>query len=175
MNPFITSSSPSPTGSAPGPKRRRTTALRLAGAVTLATALGLAVVVPANADGGGGSDRQGQCSMRSNWELKASPDNGRILVELRVDTSHIGRVWTWSLTDNSTLVASGESRTDSSGQGRLEVQRRIDDQQGRDTIDVVAADTVTGETCAGEVALSGQGGGQQGGGQHGGGHHGGDA
>lgn len=135
-------------------KKTRT---RLATVMVLAAGLSTVATVPALADGGGGhSDSQGHCSMHANWELKASPDNNRIRVELRVDTNRIGQVWSWSFTDNGTLAAEGQNRTGNSGNGRLEVQKLIANQMGRDIIVMAASNTVTGETCAGQVVLSGR-------------------
>lgn len=133
----------------------RKTRTRLAAAMALAAGLAVIATTPALADGGGHSDNQGRCSMHSDWELKASPDNNKIQVELRVDTNRIGQLWTWSFTDNGTMAASGENKTGNSGDGRLEVQKNIDDQMGRDVIVMAASNTVTGETCTGQVVLSG--------------------
>lgn len=127
----------------------------LTAAATLATGLAIAAVGPAQADGGGHSSDQGRCSMRSTWELKASPDDNKIRVEVRVDTGRAAQLWDWSISDNGAVASSGHAKTKSSSEGRFEVQRRIDNLKGRDHIDLSATNAGSGETCTGHVSLAG--------------------
>jgi hypothetical protein len=129
----------------------------LAAAITLGAGLAIAAVGPAQADGGGHSSDEGNCSMQSTFELKASPDAHKIRVEVRVDTGHPGQLWDWSISDNAMVVASGQSTTKDESDGRFEVQRRIANLMGRDSIDLSATNTANGETCMGHVVLAGGG------------------
>jgi hypothetical protein len=131
--------------------------IHLAAAAALAAGLAIGAVGPAQADGGGHSSDQGSCSMKSTWELKASPDGNKVRVEVRVDTGHSGQLWDWSISDNATVVASGQSKTKDQSDGRFEVQRRIDNLMGRDSIDLSATNAADGETCMGHVVLAGGG------------------
>jgi hypothetical protein len=131
--------------------------IRLAAAVSLTTGLGFAMVAPASAHDGGGSSRQGNCSMRSQWELKASQDGDdhrRIEVEFRIDTNRGGQTWNWTISDNQAMQLQGANRTQQGNQ-RIDVRRTIPNQQGVDQIMMDAQNTVTGETCQGTVVLRG--------------------
>lgn len=129
----------------------------VAAVILATTGLAVAASVPAQADGGGKTTDQGGCSMKSTFELKASPDGNRIRVEVRVDTGHAGQLWDWSISDNATVVDWGQSKTKPESDGRFEVQRRIDNLMGRDAIDLSASNAATGETCMGHVVLAGGG------------------
>ena len=128
---------------------------RLAAVVSLTAGMAVVASIPAQADGGGGSNK-GRCSMHSTWELKGSPDHGKIRVEVRVDTGHAGQVWAWQIMDNGTLAVEGQSRTGQSSNGRFEVQRRIPNNQGVDQIQLTASNAASGESCVGQVNVRGR-------------------
>jgi hypothetical protein len=129
------------------------------------------------ADGGGGDSHQGNCSMNSMWELKASSDGDGlqpgdhgghhgIEVEFRIRTDHNGKyrdnhggnhrgdLWNWMISDNGTMAKQG---TGHANQGDDSLRRRINipNADGPDTIQLDAMNTVTGETCQGQVVVRG--------------------
>ena len=135
----------------------------LAVGVAMTTGLGVGLAMPAMADGGGQSN-QGDCSMGSTWELKASPNGGGlrrdghgrhhgIEVEFRIRTnSDNGDMWNWMISDNGNVVKQGSAkgRDDS-----IERRRNVANLDGPDTIVFNATDTVSGETCTGQVVVQG--------------------
>ena len=73
-------------------------------------------------------------------------------VEAKIDSNRGGDLWNWSFTDNGTVVAMGQKRTERGSQS-FDVQRRTRNQVGPDTIVLNASNTMTGETCLGQVVL----------------------
>jgi hypothetical protein len=146
------------------PMHKKTLA-SLAAGVTVTTGLGIALAMPASADHGGGSSRQGDCSMGSTWELRASAngdhdgvrrdDHGHhhgIEVEFRIRTDENGDTWNWMISDNGTVVKQGSARAHDDD---IERRRNVANLEGPDTIVLNATDTVTGETCEGQVVVRG--------------------
>ena len=138
----------------------------LAMGVATTCGLGIALAMPASADHGGGSSRQGHCSMRSTWELKASndgdglrrDDHGHhhgIEVEFRIRTGNDrGDLWTWMISDNGSVVKQGDAHA-RRGDDSVERRPNIPNLNGPDTIVLNATDTVSGETCQGQVVMRG--------------------
>ncbi|HUR76253.1 MAG TPA: hypothetical protein VMZ00_18355 [Sporichthya sp.] len=112
---------------------------------------GLAAAGPAAAKGGGDVVRaSGNCSGSADWKLKAKHDDGRIEVELEVDSNRAGQRWSWKLTDNGTKVASGQ-KTTAGRSGSFSIERRIGDRSGTDTIRLRA---VRGsQVCVGSLKI----------------------
>jgi hypothetical protein len=126
---------------------------RVAGALTLTAGLAFAMTVPAQAShGGGGVKNHGQCSMGSNWKLKAKADDSLVEVEAEIDSNQAGQVWTWSITDNGTTVAQGTSTTKARS-GSFSVHRKVANQAGSDAFVLNGSTASTGETCTGTVTL----------------------
>jgi hypothetical protein len=121
--------------------------LALAVATTALTAL---TASPALAQGGDDTRARGTCSKGSTWQLKAGPENGRLEVELEVDSNRVGQTWSWSLTDNGTAVASGTARTVAPS-GSFEVRRLVADRAGTDALRARATNAATGEVCLAAV------------------------
>ena len=125
---------------------------RAAGALTLAIGFAAAMGLPAQAKAGGGESAHGTCSATSTWKLNASGGKkDTIKVKAKVDSGVAGELWLWTVSDNGSEVAAGESTTD--GDGKFKVKQTIADLEGDDTISFTATDTVTGETCIGEVVF----------------------
>ena len=133
--------------------RTRSTLATLAAATTLAAG-GLAVLgtVPAQASG---SDyrvvKTGSCSSYGVWKLKAKADDGRIEVELEVDTNRNGQAFDVALRRDGSLVWSG-SRTTQAPSGSFTVERRISNSAGDD---VIVGRAVRGSNvCRGQVTFA---------------------
>ncbi len=104
----------------------------------------------------GGHDREvrksGHCSAATVWKLKAKPDDGRLEVELEVDSNRNGQRWSVAIADNGARVFTG-SRTTHAPSGSFEVERKIANRAGTDRITALARNARTGERCYGGVAL----------------------
>ena len=96
--------------------------------------------------------RTGSCSGASDWKLKAAPDDGRLEVEFEVDSNVNGQTWTWRLFHNGDRVAAGTSTT-TAPSGSFEVERRVPNAAGVDTLRFRAINARTGEVCAGSLRI----------------------
>ncbi|MFL6137610.1 MAG: hypothetical protein ACJ74O_07410 [Frankiaceae bacterium] len=108
----------------------------------------VALAGPASASGGGVTAR-GACGT-ATWKLKAAHDDGRIQVELEVDSNRAGQAWSVRITDNGTTVFSG-TRTTLAPSGSFEVRKLIANRAGADVIRARA--TRGTQVCAGSVTL----------------------
>jgi hypothetical protein len=135
----------------------RSTTRRI-GSMALAALMigGLTATVPAVSatakDGDGRVIRTGDCSGRTDWKIKAKPDDGRIEVEWEVDQNRNGQVWTWTIRHDGSTVASGR-RTTSAPSGSFSVERRIVDAQGQHRVSATARNVRTGEVCRASVRI----------------------
>jgi hypothetical protein len=121
------------------------------GALALVTAGTLLPAVSAEA-AAGDIVRQGNCSARADWKLKASPDNGRIEVEGEVDSNRVGQNWRWSIKHNGSLSASG-TKTTVGPSGSFTVRRVLVNVPGEDRIVFRARNPRSGETCRGALTF----------------------
>jgi hypothetical protein len=93
---------------------------------------------------------EGNCSKRSDYKLKASPEDGRIEIEGEVDSNRVGQTWRWKLWHNGSLTGQGMRRT-TGGSGSFEVRRVIVDIAGTDWSTFKARNLRSGEICRGVV------------------------
>jgi hypothetical protein len=131
------------------------TTTRRLGSTALAVLMigGLTATAPATAkDGDGRVIVRGDCSSRSEWKLKAKPDDGRMEVELEVDSNRNGQSWTWTLRSEGTVFASGR-RTTQAPSGSFSVQRRTSDTGGSQRISATARNARTGEVCRASLTI----------------------
>jgi hypothetical protein len=130
----------------------------IAGAL-VATALAvptLALSAPvANAKHGGATAVRvtGTCTDTTLSKLKAKADDSRIEVEFEVDARRRHQVWAVSLTDNATVVWSG-NRTTKGRSASFSVEKKIPNQVGADVITALATNTVTGATCTATLTFT---------------------
>jgi hypothetical protein len=119
----------------------------LAGALLTA-----AVIVPALPAAANEDDvrREGSCSGRTDWKLKASPEDGRIEVEGEIDSNRSGQTWRWRLLHNGSLSDRG-TRTTQPPSGSFEVRRVVVDLRGTDQLVFRATNPASGEACRGVV------------------------
>lgn len=121
----------------------------------LALAAGLvATAAPAALAKGPEVRSSGTCTQGATWKMKAKADDGRLEVELEVDSNRVGQVWSVQMKDNGVLVYSGR-RTTVAPSGSFEVERRITNRAGVDTITAVATHAPTGQTCSARVVFPG--------------------
>jgi hypothetical protein len=120
---------------------------------TLAGALLAAVLaVPAVPAAAADDDvrREGNCSGRADWKLKASPENSRIEVEGEVDSNRVGQTWRWRLMHNGSLSARGTKVTRAPS-GSFEVRVVVVNLRGTDKLVFRAINPTSRETCRGVV------------------------
>jgi hypothetical protein len=116
--------------------------------VSLATAL---PAIPATANDADVIHR-GDCSGRTNWKVKASPEDGRVEVESEIDSRRIGRTWNWRLVHNGSISARGSSTTKSPS-GSFTVRRLVLNLSGTDHLKFRAANPRSGELCVARVSF----------------------
>jgi hypothetical protein len=127
----------------------------LPGAVLLAAFLAIAPV--ARSDGGDGKDarvelrREVACSAASRAKLRVRAEDGRIRVELEVDTRVNGTSWAVVLLHERRIAFRGRFRT-SAPSGSFELRRVVDDWFGPDAV-VARATGPGGETCRVSVTV----------------------
>ena len=116
----------------------------LTGSVALAPA--------ASAKGSDGVRASGSCSAGANWKIKAKHDDGRIEVELEVDSNKVGQTWAVTIKDNGVLVFSGD-RVTKAPSGSFSIEKRVTNRAGTDSFVGVAKNTKSGEKCTARVSL----------------------
>jgi hypothetical protein len=126
-------------------KRRQQALLSAATAVAVAVG-GVVLAAPAQAKGSRATIVRGDCSGATNWKLKAKPDDGRMEVELEVDSNRTGQRWTYTIRHDGVVTASGR-RTTTAPSGSFSVERRIVDAPGAHRITATAKNLRTGEIC----------------------------
>ena len=92
--------------------------------------------------------RRGDCTARSDWKLKLSPENGRIEVEFEVDQNRNGQRWNMKMKRDGNVFWRG-SRTTRPPSGSFEVRRLARNGAGTERIVVRARNPRTGEVCRG--------------------------
>lgn len=109
-----------------------------------------AVAAPASASGGDAVTVRGACAHGGHFKLKAKHDDGRIEMELEVDSNRAGQRWAVRVTDNGAVVLSRHARTGGPS-GSFTVRKNIPDRAGRDRIRARA--TFRNHTCTGVVTV----------------------
>lgn len=121
--------------------------------VPLVAAAGLATAPAASAKGGASEVRaSGACSVASHWKMKAKPDNGRLQLELEIDSNRNGQTWAVRITDNGVLRFAG-NRVTLAPSGSFGVRLLTPNRAGVDHFVGTARNTRTGETCTARVNI----------------------
>ena len=121
------------------------------GAIALGfTGPSIAAAGPAAAKGDDGVRTGGPCAHGGRLELKAKHDDGRIEVELEVDSNRAGQRWTVRITDNGALVVSRHART-AGPSGSFTIERKTANRPGPDRLRARA--TFKDRTCRATVVL----------------------
>jgi hypothetical protein len=123
-----------------------TRAARLA--LALATTL-VVVAVPAAVNADDDVRREGSCTRKAEWEVRAKSDDGqRIELRGKVEHTRSGQAWVWKIKHNGSVSARGRVVT---GSGGFEVRRSLVDLPGVDHCVFRAVRPRTGEVCRGVV------------------------
>lgn len=96
--------------------------------------------------------RRGDCTMRSDWKLKLSPENGRIEVEFEVDQNRNGQKWNVVLKRNGNVFWRG-ARWTQPPSGSFTVRKLTRDGAGTDRVVARARNVRTGEVCRGVASF----------------------
>ena len=118
----------------------------------LSTALVVTGAPLAYAKGGDAVIRTGSCSGAADWKLKAHHDNGRIQVELEVDSNRAGQTWRVRIRDNGVLVVATRATT-AGRSGSFDVSRLVANRAGADGLVARARDLASGQTCVGRLSV----------------------
>ena len=118
----------------------------LVGGLLVATTLVAAPLAASARDGD--VIRRGACTVRSDWKLKLSPEDGRIEVEFEVDQNRNGQRWVVKLKRNGNLFYRG-SHTTQPPSGSFVVRRVTRNSAGADRIVARARNVNSGEVCRG--------------------------
>jgi hypothetical protein len=94
--------------------------------------------------------RTGSCSLRTDWKLKLSEENGRIEVEYEVDQNRAGDAWRVRIRHDGDLVFAG-TRTTRAPSGSFEVRLLQRNRAGQDVFTARAVNARTGEICGGRA------------------------
>jgi hypothetical protein len=131
------------------------TTIRTAAAGLMAVALvgGGAGAAQAKSDNDREVRTSGRCSAGTVWKLKAKPDDGRLEVELEIDSNRNGQRWSVAIADNGVRVFTG-TRTTAAPSGSFEVERHIANRAGSDRITASATNPRSGERCSGVVVYA---------------------
>ena len=92
--------------------------------------------------------RRGDCTARSDWKLKLSPETGRIEVEFEVDQNRNRQKWNVRMKRDGNVFWRGARRTQPPS-GSFEVRRLTRDGAGVEKIVVRARNVRNGEVCRG--------------------------
>jgi hypothetical protein len=118
---------------------------------TVALAAALATAAPASAKGGDDVRKSGRCSAGSTWTMKAKPDDGRLEVELEIDSNRVGQVWSVAIADNGHRIFTGSRRT-TAPSGSFEVELRTANRAGADRFTSTSR-TASGEVCSATLTI----------------------
>ena len=94
--------------------------------------------------------RTGSCSGKSDWKVKASPEDNGIEFEGEVDSNKNGQKWRWRMKHNGDRTARGVATTRPPS-GSFDVERYMSDMSGPDHFVFRARNPRTGEVCRGTV------------------------
>jgi hypothetical protein len=114
------------------------------GTLLVATILAAAPLATSAKDGD--VIRRGSCTIRSDWKLKLSPENGRIEVEFEVDQNRNGQPWRVVLKRDGSVFWRG-TRTTRPPSGSFTVRRLTRDSAGVERIVARARNPRSGEVC----------------------------
>jgi hypothetical protein len=118
----------------------------------VAIVAGSVLTGPVAMAGDGDVIRTGSCSGRSDWKLKAGPEDRRLEVEFEVDQNVRGDTWRVVMKHDGDVFFR-DRRTTRGPSGSFEIERRVDDSAGTDRFRARAVNLETDETCVGTVSI----------------------
>lgn len=98
--------------------------------------------------------RRRSCTVRSDWKLKLSRENGLIEVEFEVDQNRAGQTWFVKMKRDGKRFWQGR-RTTRAPSGSFHVRKLTRNGSGPDKIVVRARNPRSGETCRGVAVFRG--------------------
>ena len=122
----------------------------LATAALSALAIG-STAIPSSAKAGD-VVKAGTCTGSSTAKLKVGARDGGFETEWEVDSNRNGQSWTWKLRQRGVVKASGTAMTVAPS-GSFNVERRLANPAGTDTIRARATNAATGEVCTAVVSI----------------------
>jgi hypothetical protein len=127
---------------------------RMVGRMVVAGALllSLAAVGPAASAKAGDVIRTGGCSGASDWKLKLSPENGKIEVEVEVDSNRVGQTWAVRIRQNGERIFAGR-RVTQAPSGSFTVRVLAPNTAGTDGFRASATNLANGESCVGRASI----------------------
>ena len=96
--------------------------------------------------------RAGDCSIRSDWELRVKDEGRTLRVLWRVNSRIEDQIWQLTLAHNGEQIARATRVVNGKGTATLE-RRDIPDQPGPDQFSGTATSTPRGETCEGSATI----------------------
>jgi hypothetical protein len=96
--------------------------------------------------------RAGDCSIRSDWELRVKDEGRTLRVLWRVNSRIEDQTWQLTLAHNGEQIATATRVVNGKGTATLE-RRDIPDQPGPDQFSGTATSTPRGETCEGSATI----------------------
>ena len=120
----------------------------------LATLLAGSVLISAPAMAGDDDNevlREGSCSGRTDWKVKAKTDDGGLEFEGEIDSNRSGQTWRWRIVHNGSITERGRSTTGGRS-GSFDVERKLPNRAGTDSFVFRAVHRATGEICRGELS-----------------------
>jgi hypothetical protein len=96
------------------------------------------------------AQKSGRCSAASHWKIKAKPDNGRMEVELEIDSNRNGQRWAVGIYDNRVRIFSGY-RVTHAPSGSFSIEKLTRNRAGLDHFVGIARNVRTGEVCVARV------------------------
>ena len=132
----------------------KTRILTVAAATVTAAAIAVGGTGTASAKSGRQGDvrTSGHCSAASVWKMKAKADDGRIQLEMEVDSNKVGQAWSVGITDNTVKIFTGSRRT-LAPSGSFSAELRAANRTGVDHFVGTARNAGTGEVCVAKVSL----------------------
>jgi hypothetical protein len=112
----------------------------------------LTLAVPGVASASDDVRRAGDCSIRSDWELRVRDEGRTLEVRWRVNSEIPDQTWQLTLAHNGQQIATAKRVVNGKGTATLE-RRDIPDQPGPDTFSGTATSTPRGETCSGQATI----------------------
>lgn len=117
-----------------------------AGVVIPFAAATMIAMAPDASAGGVAKVTSGRCTAASHWTMKAKSDNGRMELELEVDSNRNGQRWNVRIADNRVLVYKAV-RVTVAPSGSFAVHALTADRRGTDRFVAVATNLSNGENC----------------------------
>ncbi len=96
-------------------------------------------------------ESDGRCSARSTWDLNLEKENGRIDIDVEIDSPTAGQRWTIKVTHEGRTVVNRTRTTDRDGE--VEVSKHVPNTRGKDKVTFRATNRTTGEVCRATLSI----------------------